>query len=45
MLTLHFNWDLKEASCGDLLKVYLSFADNLKLSDFYKIPSSDKDTQ
>jgi hypothetical protein len=43
MLSLNFNWDLKEASCGDLLKVYLSFADSLSLKDFYRIPKNDPD--
>jgi hypothetical protein len=43
MLNLNFNWDLKEASCGDLLKVYLSFADNLSLKDFYQVPSKESD--
>ncbi len=43
MLNLNFNWDVKEASCGDLLKVYLSFADNLSLKDFYKVPSNESD--
>lgn len=43
MLSLNFNWDLKEASCADLLKVYLSFADSLSLADFYRFPKNDPD--
>lgn len=55
MLTLNFNWDLKDASCADLLKLYLSkilypfilndlgFSDNLSLKHFYNVPSNESD--
>ena len=39
-LTLNFNWNIQEASCADLLKIYLSFADNLSLADFYRFGNS-----
>lgn len=43
LFVLNFNWSNPELSSNDLLKLYMSFRDLLRLSDFYKMPDKTKE--
>ena len=39
---MNFNWNAEEIPCKDLLKIFLSFQDGIKLSDLYLLNRDDK---